>query len=163
MAKFPFVFALVLLAGSSLFFLHRADAQARDTIRKHHLADIERSLYADRLIHHEFPPYGQATWCGTLNEKKNAAVRAEVEKALRSQNEKYANPAKPFAADPTYAGTPQDYFYWKHSPTMFELYATLEAAKTGEKNSQLCANAEPTNFDYGIASIDREFTLAAPQ
>ncbi|MBI3255849.1 MAG: hypothetical protein HYZ63_02660, partial [Candidatus Andersenbacteria bacterium] len=143
--------------------LNRQDAQARDTIRKHHLADIERSLYADRLIHHEFPPYGIPQWCGTLNEPKNAAVRSEVEAALRKQNEKYANPAKPFATDPKYANTPQDYFYIKHSPTMFELYATLEAAKTGAKNSRLCANATPTEFDYGLSSIDREFTLGVPQ
>lgn len=163
MNKLPFVFALVLLAVSSIFFLNRADKQARDTIRKHHLADIERSLYADRQIHHEFPPYNTPTWCGTLNDPKNAAVRQEVETALRRQNEKYANPAKPFAQDPKYAATSQDYFYWKRSPTLFELYATLEAAKTGEKNSQLCANATAAKFDYGISSLNREFTLGVPQ
>ena len=156
-------FALILLVIGSFFFLHRADAQARDTIRKHHLADIERSLYADRLIHHEFPPYGTPIWCGNINDPKNIEVKNQIEAALRSQNDKYGNLAKPFPVDPAFPNTPQDYFYVKRSPTLIELYATLEADKNGEKNSRLCQNTEGTDFDYGLASLEREFNLGVPQ
>lgn len=163
MKQISLILGLTLLLVGGAVLLHRNDQQARDTIRKHHLADLERSLYSARQLHGTFPPYEQATWCGVLNESKNSAVKAEVETALRAQNEMYKNQAKPFPSDPKYADSSQDYFYWKRSPTMFEMYATLEADKNGNRNSSLCANAQAQNFDYGIASISREDTLGIPQ
>ena len=162
MDKLTLGFALILLAAGSVLLLQKNDKQARDTIRKHHLADMERSLYVARRTHGEFPPYHTPTWCGTLSDPKNSDVKAEIEAALRSQNEKYAIPAKPFPQDPAFAETSQDYFYWKRSPTMMEIYATLEADKTGDKNSRLCANAPAAAFDYGLPSILREDTLTSP-
>jgi hypothetical protein len=44
-----------------------------------------------------------------------------------------------------------------------ELYATLEAAKTGEKSNRTCDNADNVDFDYGTSSLKREFTLGVPQ
>jgi hypothetical protein len=148
--------ALTLLLVGGVALLHRNDQQARDTIRKHHLADIEQSLYFVHQTKGTFPPYDQASWCGVLTDPKNSAVKAEVEDALRQQNDMYKNLAKPFPIDPKYATTAQDYFYWKRSPTTFELYATLEADKTGDRNSLGCPNAAPAYYDYGIASINRE-------
>lgn len=163
MERLSLIIAIVLLAAGSFYFLDRSDKQARDTIRKHHLEDMERSLYFAKNLHGEFPPYGQATWCGVLNASQNTAVKQEVEEALRAQNTKYANQAKPFPSDPKYANTPQDYFYWKRSPTLMELYARLEAQPTGEKNSTLCENATHVSYDYGITSVNREDTLGVPQ
>lgn len=161
--KFALPIAIILLAGGSVFFLHRADQQARDTVRKHHLEDIERSLYLAYSIHGEFPPYGEPTWCGVLNDPKNTAVKKAVDEALRAQNEKYANLAKPFPSDPRYGYTNQDYFYWKRSPALMELYATLEADKNANRNTTLCPNATATSYDYGLASADRQDTLQPPQ
>lgn len=149
----PLIAALILLAGGGLFLLEKAERQARDTVRKHHLQDIEQSLYFARSLAGVYPPYEQSSWCGFLNDPKNEAVRNQVEKTLRTQNATYANPDKPFPADPL---IDQDYFYWKRSPTTFELYATLEAEKNGERNSQLCENAPREYFDYGLASIQRD-------
>lgn len=160
--KFSLFIAIIILAGGSVFFLNRADQQARDTIRKHHLEDIERSLYLAHSIHGEFPPYGEATWCGVLNDPKNADVKKEVDEALRAQNDKYANLAKPFPSDPKYGYSNQDYFYWKRSPALMELYATLEADKNGDRNTLFCANATSVTYDYGIASADREGALKPP-
>lgn len=157
------IIATIILASSSMFFLSRADGQARDTVRKHHLEDIERSLYAARSVKGEFPPYDQPTWCGTLNDPDNNPVKKEVEAALRTQNEKYGNLAKPFPADPKYGYTNQDYFYWKRSPTLMELYAILEQDKNGERNTRLCPTAEFVTYDYGIASAAREGQLGAPR
>ena len=157
------IIALLLLLIGGLALLHRNDQQARDTIRKHHLADIERSLYFIRSLKGTYPPYTAASWCGVLNDPQNSGVKAQVEAALRQQNEMYKNPAKPFPADPTFAGTAQDYFYVKRSPSVFELYATLEADKTGDRNSRDCRTADPVSFDYGIASTTREDTIGAPQ
>lgn len=151
------------MAGGSVFFLNRADQQARDTIRKHHLEDIERSLYLAHSLHGEFPPYGVPTWCGVLNDAKNTAVKKEVDEALRAQNDKYGNLAKPFPSDPKYGYSTQDYFYWKRSPALMELYATLEADKSGDRNTQICANSSAITYDYGIASANREGALKPPQ
>lgn len=149
----PLFVALILLAGGGLFLLEKAERQARDTTRKHHLQDIEQSLYFTRSLVGVYPPYEQSTWCGFLNDPSNRDVRDQIEARLREQNETYANPAKPFPTDPT-AG--QDYFYWKRSPTTFELYAVLEAEKSGERNSFLCPGAPGRYFDYGLASIERD-------
>lgn len=143
---------MVLIGGAAL--LTRADRQARDTIRKHHLEDLERSLFFARDVHGTYPPFDAATWCGRLNDPHNEAVRTQVEQALRAQNEQYANEQKPFPTDP--AGGCYDYFYWKRSPALFELYARLEAAPTGERQTILCDNAPAEYYDYGLTSALRE-------
>lgn len=160
--KLPLLVALILVGVGGVWLLHRADNQARDTIRKHHLADIEASLYVAKSTHGTYPPYEAATWCGELNNPKNEAVRTQVEQALRQQNEKYKNLAKPFPVDPladrrsAEASAKADYFYWKRSPAVFELYSISEAEPTGERNSLDCPNATPAFYDYGTASTWRE-------
>lgn len=151
----PVLVALVGLLVGGMWLLERSDRQARDTIRKHHLEDIERSLFLARDLHGTYPPYEQTTWCGQLNDPQNAAVAAQVEAALRAQNEKYGNQAKPFPTDPL-AAQGVDYFYWKRSPALFELYAILEADPTGERTSAGCDNAEQLTYDYGLLSAFRE-------
>jgi hypothetical protein len=154
-SRLPLAIALLTLALGGWWLLERSDAQARDTIRKHHLDDIEHALYFARDTHGTFPPYDSATWCGQLNAPANRAVRDQVEAALRQQHEKYANPAKPFPTDPR---PDLDYFYWKRSPAMFELYANLEAAATGERNTLLCPTTAAQYYDYGLLSVEREET-----
>lgn len=150
----PIVIALLLVGLGGAYLLDKADKQARDTIRKHHLEDIERSLYFARSLKGTYPPYEQGTWCGVLNAPGNEAVLAQLETALRAQHEKYANPAKPFPADPL-AGISADYFYWKRSPSSFELYAGLEAAPSGERSTADCPAENTLTYDYGIASAWR--------
>src|SRR3989344_213175 len=94
--KAPVALALVALLVGGVFLLSRSDTQARDTIRKHHLADLESGLYLARGIHGTYPPYDQPTWCGLLNDPKNASVKSEVEAALRQRIDKYDNLQKPF-------------------------------------------------------------------
>lgn len=160
----PALSALILLAAGGLFLLNRADEQARDTIRKHHLADLEQALFFAREIHDTYPPYDAPSWCGLLNAPENRTVRDQVEAVLRQQNNKYANPDKPFPIDPladrfalrmrdneTY-----DYFYWKRSPAVFELYAVLEQDDNNERNTRLCPTAPALDFDYGLTSRWRE-------
>lgn len=149
----PLVAALILLAVGGVFLLSKAQRQTHDTTRKHHLQDIEDALYFARETAGTFPPYDQPTWCGFLSAPQNRPVRDQVEAALRAQNKKYANPDKPFPSDPLPG---QDYFYWKRSPSMFELYAVLEEETSGDRNSILCPGAAPQYFDYGLASIERE-------
>ncbi len=156
MSALPIFIALIALLVGGIFLLERSDRQARDTIRKHHLEDIERSLYFARKLHGTYPPYEAPTWCGKLNAPENAAVRAEVEAALRAQNEKYANPAKPFPTDPQAAKDGSDYFYWKRSLALFELYAVLEAAPTGERSTTACPTTPNLVYDYGLSSALRE-------
>lgn len=165
--QLPLVVGIVLATLGGIFLLNRADEQARDTIRKHHLADIEQALFFAREIHHTFPPYDQASWCGLLTDPKNSAVKAQVEEVLRRQNNKYGNEAKPFPADPLVGQQPRealakwggefpDYFYWKRSPAVFELYAILEQGKSGERNTLLCGNSPSLYYDYGLTSRWRE-------
>lgn len=146
------------MLGGGLGLLNHSAAQARDTIRKHHLADIERSLYLARDRFGTFPPYDAPTWCGLLSEPSNESTRQHIEAALRFQNEQYANQAKPFPQDPGEWG----YYYIKRSPAIFELYAHLEAAPTREKNSFDCQNAPPQFFDYGLTSVWREHSPLPP-
>lgn len=146
--QLPLAVALVLVTILGAFLLNRADEQSRDTIRKHHLADIEQSLYFTRELHGTFPPYDMPSWCGLLNDPKNVAVRSQVEEVLRAQNNKYANEAKPFPEG--------EYFYWKRSPAVFELYASLEQDNNNERNSLLCDNNQGLYFDYGLTSRWRE-------
>ncbi len=133
--------------------MNRADEQARDTTRKHHLQDLETSLYAVRMIHNTYPPYEMNTWCGQLNDPKNSDVRSQIELALRNQNDKYANLAKPFPTDP--AGN-FDYFYWKKSANIFELYAKLENDSEGSFSTKLCPGEADRVYNYGLNSALRE-------
>lgn len=157
----PLFVALILLVIGGVFLLNKAQKQAHDTTRKHHLQDIESSLYFARSITGTYPPYDQASWCGFLNDPANEPVRAQVEETLRAQNEKYANQEKPFPTDPLAQKevgdeTVWDYFYWKRSPVAFELYAVLEEEKSGDRNSLTCPEGPGQFFDYGIASLQRE-------
>ena len=166
-ATAPVYVAFILLVIGGIFLLDRADAQARDTIRKHHLEDIEQSLYSARLTHGTYPPYDQPSWCGQLADPKNVSLREAVEDALRRQNTKYANPSKPFPTDPL-ASAPSSntlnqtdpltpsYFYWKRSPASFELYSILEADTNQDRSTSGCLNSELIFYDYGIASVWRE-------
>jgi len=155
----PLIIAFCFLVVGGVALQARAARQARDTIRKHHLDDIEHALYKARDAHGTFPPYDQATWCGFLNDPKNQSTKTEVEQALRQYNQMYANQAKPFPTDPKPGW---DYFYWKRSPAVFELYANLEQAPTKERNSNSCPTAPPRYFDYGITSIWRETGASSP-
>lgn len=143
---------ILIVTAGGVFLLTRADGQARDTIRKHHLADLEQSLFFARELHGTFPPYSEPSWCGLLHDPKNSAVREQIETVLRQQNNKYGNEAKPFPADPL----GQDYFYWKRSPAVFELYAVLEQGRSGERNTLPCSNSPALYYDYGLTSRWRE-------
>lgn len=150
---------ILIVTAAGVLLLQRADDQARDTIRKHHLADLEQSLFFARELHGTFPPYEQTSWCGLLSDPKNSAVREQVETVLRQQNNKYGNENKPFPEDPQNLG----YFYWKRSPAVFELYAVLEQGRSGERNTLLCGNSPAYRtgrpalyYDYGLTSRWRE-------
>lgn len=180
----PPLVALTLVAVSGIFLLDRAAAQARDTIRKHHLEDLEHALYSARNSHGTFPPYNQPQWCGPLDDP-NSPVRAQIEEALRAQNEKYANPNKPFPIDPQAgqlpravpSGAPKErswvapllagrggatatpapnYFYWKRNPAVFELYAMLETDPNAERRTASCPGIPERTYDYGLTSVWRE-------
>lgn len=158
--RLPLILALAILLLGGAFLLNRANTQARDTIRKHHLEDIEQALYAAQNTHGAFPPYDQPSWCGILSAPGNEDVLSQVEDALRTQNKKYANPAKPFPQDPVprsrrgrdFAG----YFYWKRNPATFELYSVLETDPTGDRSTAGCDNSQLIYYDYGITSIWRQ-------
>ncbi len=154
MNKAPVATALLLLLIGGTFLLVKQDTQARDTIRKHHVADIETALYLARKNHGTFPPYDEFTWCGVISAPENTAVKGQIEESLRKAVDKYSNDAKPFPQDPT--EKERNYYYWKRSPSMFELYSILEAAPTGERNTFSCPEGLHTTYDYGIASILRE-------
>jgi hypothetical protein len=153
--RWPLVLTLLVVLGAGWYLLDRAADQARDTIRKHHLDDLEHALYFARGLHGTYPPYDQPSWCGKLDDPTNSSVREEIETALRAQHEKYANPAKPFPTDPI-ANTEKGYFYWKRSPASFEFYAQLEQDPTQERSTTACPNAPSLKYDYGIASVWRE-------
>src|SRR3989338_5512961 len=144
---------LILILGGT-FLLVKQDRQARDTIRKHHLVDIETGLYLARRTHGTFPPYNKLTWCGLISAQENKQVQHEIEASLRIAVEKYKNPAKPFPQDPK--ELERGYYYWKRSPSTFELYSILEAAPTGDRNTFACPEGIHTTYDYGISSILRE-------
>jgi len=160
----PLVVAFIALIFGGVFLLHRADTQARDTIRKHHLEDIEKSLYFAANLHGTYPPYDQPTWCGVLGDPANAEVTDQIEAALRQQNKKYANPDKPFPTDPladkasspsTLPKTTAGYFYWKRSPVVFELYSILETNQTNDRATTNCDSTESLLYDYGLNSRNR--------
>jgi hypothetical protein len=152
----PLFIALIIMLLGGIFLLNLADAQARDTVRKHHLEDLEQSLYFARNIHGTFPPYDQSNWCGLLNDPANSSTLSQIEEALRSQNEKYANPLKPFPEDPQTGLLTSGYFYWKRSPANFELYSILETDSNNERSTNNCNNAPELYYDYGLTSIWRE-------
>lgn len=143
-------FAGLLIGGSLL--LDRAASQARDTTRKHHLEDLEHALYLARTLHGTYPPYDQPQWCGPLEDPAHRPVRNQIEAALRQDNEKYENPAKPFPTDPLPG---HDYFYWKQSPASFELYSILEADDNNNRTTTDCAAAPSLTYDYGLTSVHR--------
>jgi hypothetical protein len=150
----PVAAALILLVITGTLLLVKEDRQSRDTIRKHHLADIETALYLARNTHGTFPPYNETSWCGVISAPENKEVQDAIEVSLRKAVDKYENPEKPFPVDPK--GKERNYYYWKRSPSMFELYSVLEADRTGERNTFECENGVHTTYDYGIASILRE-------
>lgn len=164
----PLLVALVFVTLGGFFLLQRASEQARDTIRKHHLQDLEQAIYFARRLHGTYPPYAEPTWCGILSASENQEVRGQIEEVLRQQNTKYANTAKPFPSDPLRVGTDAspksepdarfqpDYFYWKHSPAAFELYAVLEQDPNHERNTFDCPTSSRLHYDYGLNSIERE-------
>ncbi len=155
-ASLPVVLAATALLFGGIFLLERSEAQARDTIRKHHLVDVEQALLFAGRIEGTYPPYDQATWCGQLSDPRNRDVRDQVEAALRAQHEKYANSAKPFPEDPRYGPTlAQDltrggYFYWKRSPALFELYSALEADSEGTFSTEGCPGSISEVYEYGL-------------
>ncbi len=167
-AKLPIYITLILLVVGGWWLLKKADMQARDTIRKHHLEDIEHALYFARDTKGTYPPYDQAAWCGRLTAAGNELVLTQVEQALRAQNEKYTNPQKPFPRDPlgqnvNLANGQQpkevgvaDYFYWKHSPASFELFSILETDPNGERTTVACPGSPRLSYDYGLTSVWRE-------
>ena len=155
-AQLPIALALVLLVVCGIFLLDRADKQGRDTTRKHHLEDLEAALFFAREVNGTYPPYDQPEWCGLLSAKGNEDVKAQVEAILRQQNQKYAVAEKPFPVDPLYGEGEQGYFYWKHSPALFELYSVLEIDKNGDRNTTLCDRAKFMQYDYGLNSAVRE-------
>jgi len=155
-ASLPIILAAAALVLGGVFFLERSEAQARDTIRKHHLADVEQALLFASRTEGTYPPYDQPTWCGQLSDPRNRDVRNQVEAALRAQHEKYANPAKPFPEDPLYGPTlasdtsRNGYFYWKRSPVMFELYSALEADTQGKFSTTDCPGSSSDVYEYGL-------------
>lgn len=157
-AKLPLYIALSLLVVGGIFLLEKAEAQARDTTRKHHLQDIEQALYLARNIRGTFPPYNQPTWCGVLSLEKNPRITSQVENALRRQNEKYSNENKPFPRDPLInkGEKAPHYFYWKRSPATFELYSILETDRNGDRSTANCDRSQNHSYDYGISSVWRE-------
>lgn len=163
-AHLPLAIAFLALIFGGIFLLHRADTQARDTIRKHHLEDIEKSLYFAASLHGTYPPYDQPTWCGGLSDSTSATVTDQIEAALRQQNEKYANPDKLFPTDPLLnksatqphsSKTTAGYFYWKRSPIVFELYSILETNQTNDRTTTDCDAAPSLIYDYGLNSRNR--------
>lgn len=152
-ANFPLYFAFILTILAGTFLLHRSAAQARDTMRKHHLQDIEDSLYTARSLAGTYPPYQLSSWCGFLNPTHKAPAITQIEAALRQQNNLYANPAKPFPRDPGAA----DYLYVKRSPSAFELYAQVETDPSRDFPSLNCPDLDPLpGYNYHLTSLWRE-------
>lgn len=150
----PIALALLAVSLGGIFLLDRADQQARDTIRKHHLLDIEKALYYARVQKDTYPPSNFSAWCGSL--AVDSAARQEIEMALRQQNDKYANPAKPFPTDPLQN---PGYFYRKIGQHTFELYAMLENDVAGAFATNGCDDQENITYTYGINSSLRNNQL----
>lgn len=156
-ARLPLYLAFALTVFGGVFLLHRSAAQARDTTRKHHLQDIEDSLYVALSIHGAYPPYGQPSWCGYITPESPSDARLAIEDALRHQINLYANPAKSFPEDPLPPHQNPPYFYWKHSPSSFELYANLETTVPDEYLLSNCTGSSPAPaFNYRLTSVWRE-------
>jgi hypothetical protein len=147
-----FALAAVLFVGLGTWALRLQAQQARDTIRKHDIEDLEHALLRSGRLSGTYPPEHLPTWCGTLSAPEHAAVRAVVEGALR-RDEKYTKPEKPFPSDPRFAGTDRDYFYWKTSPVSFELLAELEADANNSRDTSLCGGK--VTYDYSVMSTQR--------
>lgn len=157
------------LLALGLWALDLQARQARDTTRKLNLEDLETALNRRLKLRGTLPPEDAPQWCGVLTDAGNAAVRGEIESALRA-TEKYANPLKPFPADPRYGGSTRDYVYWKTSPVSFELLAHLEADDNNSRplDLQRCelvtrdggpaprsSDRSGVGYDYAIVSLQR--------
>lgn len=172
----PIALATIGLLIGGFFLLHRSEAQARDTIRKHHLQDIEEALYFAYSQQGTYPPYDQPAWCGFLRAASDTNAYSQIEEVLRQQNEKYANPDKPFPIDPLAedqspreapplaerSGADQvpTYFYWKRSPAVFELYSILETDPNHTRSTSACAAQPDQIYDYGLNSRLRQALTA---
>lgn len=126
--------------------------QARDIVRKHDLEDIELALGRFEKTHGTYPPENASSWCGTLSDPANKETLNQIETSLR-QDKKYAKTEKLFPTDPVYKNTANDYFYWKTSPSSFELLAKLEADKNSSRDASPCGNK--TAYDYSVVSFLR--------
>lgn len=158
-----FAVATILVVASGTWAIRLQGLQARDTIRKHDIEDLEQALLRYGRLQGTYPPDDMPMWCGTLSDPSSAAVRAAIEDSLR-RDEKYAKPEKPFPRDPVYRGADRDYFYWKTSPVSFELMSELEADRNNSRpmNRSACAPATQTQsarrdagYDYSVVSTRR--------
>ena len=139
-----------LLVG--VWALRLQTLQARDIVRKHDIEDIELALGRYEKTHGTYPPESLSSWCGNLSDPANEEIKKEIEISLR-QDKKYAKAEKLFPTDPIYKNTDKDYFYWKTSPSSFELLAKLEADKNGNRDASPCGNK--TAYDYSVVSFLR--------
>ena len=99
-----------------------------------------------------------------ISQKRFRESRLRIERppsgrapALRPQ------PPPPPAAPAELAGQHPGYFYWKKSPTVFELYTLLEADDDGSFSTATCAGADEVTYNHGFNSALRQdvarFTL----
>lgn len=153
---------VLIFAALGLLTIHLQAAQARDTIRKHDIEDLEQALLRYARLQGTYPPNDVPTWCGVLSLEPNRPVRDAIEWALR-MDEKYAKPDKPFPTDPRFTGTARDYFYWKRSPTSVELLSELEADANDTRDTSPCIlpagrqgpGGDGNRYDYGIVTTQR--------
>jgi len=96
-----FLPALAIFALLGVWGLSLQAKQARDTIRKHHLEDLEQALLKVGKEKGSYPPYSSSSWCGLLADSENKEVKDVIEESLR-EDEKYAKPDKSFPQDPAY-------------------------------------------------------------
>ena len=146
----PVVAIVFVLVGA--WALRLQALQARDIVRKHDIEDIELALGRFEKTRGTYPPENMASWCGTLTDPENKEILNQIETSLR-QDKKYAKTEKLFPSDPVYKNTANDYFYWKTSPSSFELLAKLEADKNGSRDASPCGNK--TAYDYSVVSFLR--------
>ncbi len=147
-----FAIAVIVFMGVGVWAIELQARQARDTMRKHDLEDLEHALIRHARAMGTVPPDNVPAWCGTLSASTHAPVRAVIEAALR-RDEKYAKLEKPFPQDPRFGGTARDYFYWKTSPVSFELLAELEGDANDTRETAACGGT--VAYDYGITSTER--------
>ncbi len=142
--------AVLIFVGIGFWALRLQSLQARDTIRKHDIEDIEKALNRYAKQHGEYPPVNSVSWCGTISGDSSKDIKKEIEDSLR-KDKKYAKLDKKFPSDPVYGGTENDYTYWKTSPVSFELVAKLEADRNATRNIPCKKDA----YDYSVVSFLR--------